>query len=220
MAAKAKSRSAPAPEPAATPAGWRNRIVGSGVKPASEFTPHPNNWRLHPQAQREAVRASLDTLGWIAQVIENVRTGYLIDGHDRVQDALDNDDAPVPYIQVDLTEAEERQALATYDPLSAMAVPDPEKLDALVTGLRLENSALDTLVEQMRAESSLSVSVQRQLDTNPNAGRDLGDAKKMIKPVLYAEQLETFELAILATGIANRGDALIHICEAYLAAKR
>jgi len=39
---------------------------------------------------------------------------------------------------------------------------------------------------------------------------------KMIKPVLYADQLEVFERAIRATGIVNRGDALVAVCAYYL----
>lgn len=50
-------------------------------------------------------------------------------------------------------------------------------------------------------------------------GRDLGETKKKIKPVLYAAQVATFELAVKATGIRNRGDALVAICEAYLGEK-
>ena len=30
---------------------WRNRIVGSGEKPASEYIAHHLNWRVHPRAQ-------------------------------------------------------------------------------------------------------------------------------------------------------------------------
>ena len=85
---------------------YKNRIVGHGTKPASQFQAHPNNWRKHPQNQRSAVRGSLESLGWVAEVIENVTTGRLIDGHERVWNALQNGDAEVPYIQVELTEME------------------------------------------------------------------------------------------------------------------
>ena len=42
---------------------------------------------------------------------------------------------------------------------------------------------------------------------------------RVIKPVLYAADIVTFEAAILATGIVNRGEALIAICAAYLEGK-
>jgi len=51
------------------------------------------------------MKAALDGLGWIAPVIENKRTGYLIDGHERVMQALAAN-APVPYVVIDLDEKE------------------------------------------------------------------------------------------------------------------
>lgn len=58
---------------------WRNRIVGEGVQPASQFVAHPNNWRIHPQPQRDAMRGALNEVGWVQRVIVNARTGYLPD---------------------------------------------------------------------------------------------------------------------------------------------
>ena len=46
--------------------------------------------------------------------------------------------------------------------------------------------------------------------------RALGDKARQIKPVLYADEISTFERAILATGERNRGAALIEICRFYL----
>ena len=49
--------------------------------------------------------------------------------------------------------------------------------------------------------------------------RKLGDAAKHIKPVLYSDEVTTFEAAIKKTGVKNRGEALMTICRAYLDAK-
>ncbi|HOJ21828.1 MAG TPA: hypothetical protein PLY56_09860, partial [Armatimonadota bacterium] len=96
-----------------SPSIWRNRIVGYGEQPASQFLANPNNWRIHPQAQREALRGALNEVGWVQAVIVNRRTGYLVDGHERVWQALQNGDALVPYIEVDLSPEEEAYVLAT-----------------------------------------------------------------------------------------------------------
>jgi hypothetical protein len=119
---------------------WKNRIVGHGSKPASQFQAHPHNWRKHPQNQRKAVRGSLDSLGWIATVIENITTGRLIDGHERVWNALQNGDADVPFIQVELTEAEEAQALLSLDAISALAETDREQVNALLEQVNTDNA--------------------------------------------------------------------------------
>lgn len=199
--------------------GWRNRIVGEGVKPASQFLAHPLNWRTHPQFQRDALRGSLNEVGWVQRVIENVRTGHLIDGHERVWQALDNDDADVPFVQVGLSEEEELQVLATLDPISALAGADAQALDDLLEGVSTEDEAISELLHEIRAEAELDLWLSEQLAAGPGgdgAGRRLGDRKAQIKPVIYAEDLGTFEQAILLTGNPNRGEALIEICEHYL----
>ncbi len=43
------------------------------------------------------------------------------------------------------------------------------------------------------------------------------DVKRAVRPVLYADQVAVFERALRATGIVNRGEALIAVCQAYLA---
>ena len=133
-------------------AKWKNRIVGQGSKPADQFLANELNWRTHPENQRRAVKASLDTVGWVQQVIENKRTGRLIDGHERVWQALDNNNADVPYIEVDLTEEEEIQALATLDPLSSMASVDPDKLTELLGQVQTDNLDLQLVLNRLRQE--------------------------------------------------------------------
>lgn len=125
MAAKPKAKAQDAEQK------WRNRIVSYGVKPADQFTHNPSNPKYHPPEQRAALKGALGEIGWIDTAVENVRTGYLIDGHERVWSALENNEE-VPFIQVDLSPEEEAYALATLDPIGMMARHDAEKLDALL----------------------------------------------------------------------------------------
>ena len=124
---------------------FSNRIVGYVVKPASELTANPANWRKHPAKQRAAVQASLRELGWIAAVIENVRTGLLVDGHERVMQALAKDES-VPVLQVDLSPEEEALALATFDPITYLAETDAAALDALLRQVNTGDAALQALL--------------------------------------------------------------------------
>lgn len=75
---------------------WQNRIIGSGVQPASAFKANQHNWRVHSLEQQIAQGQALDDLGWIQEVIVNETTGNLIDGHMRVALALQAGDAAVP----------------------------------------------------------------------------------------------------------------------------
>lgn len=124
---------------------WQNRIAGQGIKPADQFQAHPDNWRTHPKAQQKALTAILNEVGWVDTVIENVRTGNLIDGHERVWQALEHN-AEVPYIQVDLSPEEEALILATLDPIGAMAGRDQDKLKAVAAQAKpVSQEALETL---------------------------------------------------------------------------
>jgi hypothetical protein len=99
--------------------------------------------------QRAAVNGSLNELGWIQRVIVNRTTGNLVDGHERVWQALQANDADVPFIEVELSEGEERLALAIYDPLSAMAETDAKVLDDLLREVRTGDAALQELLTEL-----------------------------------------------------------------------
>ena len=131
-----------------------NRITGYGTKPADQFEPNPLNYRTHPQRQRDAVQASLRELGWIGVVVENKTTGRLLDGHERVWQALKQNEQ-VPYVEVELSEAEERLALAVFDPIGAMAETDSAILDALLRDVNTGEAALQELIESMSIDAGL-----------------------------------------------------------------
>lgn len=110
----------------ATAQRWRNRIVGHGEMPASEFLTNPLNWRIHPQFQQEAMAGALNEIGWIDEVTVNTRTGRIVDGHLRVTLALrEGDKTPVPYKEVDLSEQQLLDQVAQVG-----ALPDAEEWGA------------------------------------------------------------------------------------------
>ena len=127
---------------------FKNRIIGYGTKPADQFTANPLNYRKHPQRQRDAVNASLRELGWISTVVENVTTGNVIDGHERIWQALQRNE-DVPYLKVELSEAEERLALAVFDPLTNMAETDAAILDDLLREVNTGEAALQALLAEL-----------------------------------------------------------------------
>lgn len=138
---------------------WMNRIVGYGVKPARDFLANIKNWRIHPKSQRDALTGSLLDVGWVAPVVENIRTGNLIDGHARVEEALKlGDDTPVPFVQVDLTQEEEDLILATLDPISAMAAADRDQLDTLLRDVSTGNEALMSMLANLAEKNGITPS--------------------------------------------------------------
>jgi DNA modification methylase len=111
---------------------WRNRIVGSGFEDPGQLLASPDNLRIHPLDQREALEGVLEAIGWIEQVTVNVTTGHVVDGHLRVALALSRGEPAVPVEYVEITAEEERLALALLDPISALAESSPTAFEALM----------------------------------------------------------------------------------------
>ncbi len=135
---------------AAPPSAWRNRIVGSAEEAPDQLVANPQNWRTHPGPQRDALRGSLSEVGWVAQVMVNRRTGYVVDGHARVEAALSRGEPSVPVLYVDLSPEEEALVLATLDPIGAMADRDGAKLEALLAEITVDDAGLAALLASMR----------------------------------------------------------------------
>lgn len=164
---------------APTETRFRNRIIGYGTKPADQFQAHPQNWRQHPQAQREAVSTSLNKVGWVGVVVENVRTGHVLDGHERIWQALTGNE-DVPYIQVDVSEDEELLVLATFDPLTQMAETDPEMLRAILADLEqtdlFADAEIAALLEQVASEAGVALSPPEETREDPDEQTDRAEA--------------------------------------------
>jgi len=84
----------------ANPSPWRNRIVGEAEVPAADLTANPRNWRTHPENQRAALDGVLSRVGWVQRVIVNRVTGFILDGHARVEQAAKRGEH-VPVVEID-----------------------------------------------------------------------------------------------------------------------
>ena len=119
---------------------WNTRIVGSDMVDPSILCPNPKNWRRHPKHQQEAMTNVFNEIGWIQEIIVNKTTGNIIDGHMRAELAVKNKEKLVPVKYVELSEEEERQALITYDPLSALADFDLKMLEDIASTVDIDLS--------------------------------------------------------------------------------
>lgn len=198
------------------PIDWKNRIVEYGEMPADQFLAHELNARRHPAKQREALRGSLNQVGWVAPVIVSKRTGKILDGHARVEEALSkNEHASVPYVEVDVTENEERAILATFDPITGLARYDANALESLLSDLTLNDPALVEIIEDLRWDADTEIIA----DIESDGRASLNNGEGFIKCVISVHNLQIVEQALIETGIKNRGDALTEICKAYLDAE-
>ena len=130
-------------KPVATPEAWRSRIVGHGEADPATLIANPRNWRTHPPEQRAALVAELDRVGFVQSVVVNRTTGLLVDGHLRVEVAVERRVPTIPVVYVELTEEEEARVLVALDPLGSMAGTNDALLQDLLDGLDLQNRALE-----------------------------------------------------------------------------
>lgn len=130
----------------------RNRIVNLTLEMPEDLLANPANARRHPGPQRDVMRGSLDELGWVAPVIVNDRSGYMIDGHMRVEEAISEGAAVIPVIHVDLSPDEERLAVAVLDPIGDLAIYDQDRLDDLIASVLTDSAPLNALLASLSGE--------------------------------------------------------------------
>lgn len=135
---------------------WRNRIVGHADVDPADLLANPRNFRRHPKPQQDALSGAIGEIGFIDPVIVQQGTDMVIDGHLRVEMAMRQGVSTIPVQYVDLTDAEANLALATIDPISAMAYHDQDQLDALLADLSPESDALQAMLDELRTEPELT----------------------------------------------------------------
>jgi hypothetical protein len=130
----------------------RDRIKEFRRVRASLLRPNPRNWRMHPPAQRDALRGVLAEVGYAGALLaRELPDGALelIDGHLRAETTPEQE---VPVLVLDLSEEEAAKLLAVLDPLSAMAEADETALAALLAQVETENAAVRAMLDSLLAE--------------------------------------------------------------------
>lgn len=142
----------------------RNRIKELRFVRAADLVVNPRNWRRHPKAQSDALRALLAKIGYAGAVLaRELPDGQLmlIDGHLRV---ATTPDALIPVLVLDVTEQEADEILVTFDPLGAMAEADSERLKALLETVRTDDAALQELLRRTAGERLWETLYPHELD--------------------------------------------------------
>ena len=138
-----------------------------------DLVENPLNHRTHPQHQRRALHTALAALGWLQPLLWNRRTGRLIDGHLRRQEAIESGVTEVPVLVVDLDEAQERAALASVDTVTGFAGVQEQDFSTLLRSLRGQSDDLLAVLvantsvfgdEEQKSESQQGNKGARQVD--------------------------------------------------------
>jgi DNA modification methylase len=142
----------------------RSRIVGHGDEPPDQLLANPLNFRRHPGHQMDALRGSMRELGWVKSVLVNKRTGYVLDGHARVEEALRQKLKTIPVTYVDLSPEEERIALAVLDPITEIAIRDQDALSALLSEVTTQDKDIQAFLATLGQEPEATILPGADLD--------------------------------------------------------
>lgn len=162
---------------------WQNRIVGHGTESPEQLLANEANWRVHPRAQQQALEGVLDEVGYVQAVIVNNRTSEawelgkrnvptMVDGHMRVETALSKGQTEIPVVYVDLEPSEEAKILATFDPISALATTDKEKLDELLREVETGSAGVAEMLSNLAEDVGLYFGEEPQVAEDPGAQVD------------------------------------------------
>jgi hypothetical protein len=182
----------------------------------TKYTPDPKNARRHPERNKAMIRQSLEEVGPFRSI------GVDGDGIVRAGNGV--------YEQAQSLGLKVREVEAAPDELIAVRRPDLRGEQAERAALWdnrsnetsewdasiLSGYDLDDMFNEGEQDEIRALAESTQMRDAGDSSRILGEPTKQIKPVLYLDEIATFEQAIRLTGERNRGKALLAICQEYI----
>jgi hypothetical protein len=175
-----------------TPKRWRNRLVEFTEIDPEQLLANPNNWRIHPNHQREALASVIDEVGFVDPVIVQAGTDLVIDGHLRTALAISEGQPTIPIQYVDLDDEEANYVLMSLDPIGSLAVTDKEKLEELRDLVDLEDGpALDMVNRLIEQDQHFHYGT---MESEPDDQDDTAEAED--QPVDKGKLLDLMDITI------------------------
>lgn len=189
-----------------------SRIIRHELRDPAAMEPHPLNWRKHTRAQRQMVESSLRLFGWFESLIWNERTNRLVDGHLRREIAMAWKVTEVPTTVVDLSDEEERLALALFDAIGAMAIDDKAKLNELLVEAQRKDGSADTMMLLAEFYKGLPTAHTPAAPSEQNLEQSR-QMQLMLEADQYAQVLTDIETLAGVYGTDNASDTVIKAIE-------
>lgn len=136
---------------------WKSRIVKYGDADPKELIPNPDNFKVHPNNQAILMDDVLSEIGWIQNVIVNINTNHLIDGHLRVIRAIERNEPSVPVTWIDIPEAEEAKAIAMFDPTAQLSKQNREAVLAAISKISTDSKNIQDIIDRIAKRSKLPI---------------------------------------------------------------
>ena len=202
---------------------WQNLISHRANVDPLELLPQEHNFRIHAMNQRHVTIASLNELGHVGDVIVNVRSGKIVNGHLRVELAIAENQRTVPVTYLDCDLATEQIILAFFDAVGAKAITDAERLRAtlgqITTTSQHLQASLDDWVLSFKPTKGKGRDAEEELDEPDEDFLDapvLGTAPSAPPPARSAPPVEATASAPpeVALPVPEEGQATAPVAEA------
>lgn len=202
---------------------WQNLISHRANVDPLELLPQEHNFRIHAMNQRHVTIASLNELGHVGDVIVNVRSGKIVNGHLRVELAIAENQRTVPVTYLDCDLATEQIILAFFDAVGAKAITDAERLRAtlgqITTTSQHLQASLDDWVLSFKPTKGKGRDAEEELDEPDEDFLDapvLGTAPSASPPARSAPPVEATASSIpeVALPVPEEGQATAPVAEA------
>ena len=109
------------------------------------------NWKSHPSLQREAYSDFLVEVGWVGALLYNLQTKRLLDGHMRLQDALERNLERIPVLVINVPLETENKILALLDRIGSLYATRRQAAERLAEMVQTKSRNLQAILEH-RAE--------------------------------------------------------------------
>lgn len=152
-----KKKTAPKVKPQpSTPEGLRVRNKEIRRVRVGDIIENPHNFRGHGELQRRSFRATVDEIGYYGYQDVFEHPDYpdkvmLVDGELRKDDLVQQygEDAYIDVNVTDFDAEDAKKALATKDPLAAMASNESQKMHELLKDMESESPAFNDLLAHL-----------------------------------------------------------------------
>ncbi len=150
--------------------GWQNRIIKRGRGRIGDFAKNKSNPKSHPYVQKERMQAVLDKFGQVGELYlwkskRNNDQWTIFDGH--LRESIDpNQEWDLAWTS--LSDEEVDELVLFYDPIAALAIPDPSRQMDLMQDLRGVDGVLGAFLDELARDNGF----RRNDPIQPNAPED------------------------------------------------
>ncbi len=128
---------------------------------------NPENARDHSEEQDAVVSSLVEKYGWVRPLLYNSRLDRLVDGHERLALAIQQNWPLVPVWVVDLDENEEAELILALDESGKMGTWNPSRTQSLIDKAADTSAAVRKLIDGLAKREGLAEYVDRCKEKAP-----------------------------------------------------